>query len=219
MKTLLLLLLLSAPAAASSWRQDNDWEFGLHPGAAVPAFSYRHLAMGAFALSGDVGYKALDWLVVGLDGGYVFGHHLRGTTREPLWLDLDRDGTRDEIPFTSNVRDYIAWVGPMFKVGPWLADTWKPYAVAGCGVYNERFSIGQLDMSGRTSNGTLVPPGAKQDIRIKNANYFGFDGGIGFEVKIDENGGIGAEARYRRFFRRGEDYEALMPSLRLLYYF
>lgn len=218
------LVLLASTASAKTWRDEKDWEFGLHPGAAIAAGSYRHLAMSGFMLGGSIAYNVSDLVVAGVEGGYVFGHRMRGTTRDPLYLDLDADGTRDEIPFKSNVRDYIGWAGPMVKFGPWLhvgaESRWKPYMIGGFGFYHERLGRGELELTGgATSNGTQIVPGTKIQVTQPGAAYFGWDGGVGFEVEIDENGGIGAEARWRTFYRHGEDYKALVPSLRLLYYF
>lgn len=218
------MLLGAGTASASTWRADDlSWEFGLHPGAAVAGGEYRHTSLSSFQLAGSAGYSVLEWLVMGIEGGHVFGHKLRGTTRAPITLDLDRDGVNDVLRFDSTIRNSVTYGGGFFKLGPWLnvgaEGKWKPYAVLGAGLYHERQRAGNLLITGgRTSSGIDV---AAQDVHYGPHRYtsFGVDGGVGFEVKIEDNGGIGAEARYRRFFRRGADYEALAPTLRLLYYF
>lgn len=222
------LLLTAARADATRFAlgegyRTGKFDLGLSPGWAIPVGTAGDYLKTSFVLNVTGAYQFDDYASAGLEVGWQFKHSVTGNTKYPeLARDYNNDGFVDHVPFGSNMRDTILHLTPFLKVGPWLEAfgyRWRPFMLAGAGLYEESVSSGRIVVSGndeRSGNG-IGPVNIDRDSSV-NA-FFGFNVGPGFEVQIEDNAAIGFDLRYSRVFRPIAAFDFIEPSIRILYLF
>jgi opacity protein-like surface antigen len=226
MRTLLALALiltaLPSFASVNEGYRVGRWEVSLNPGVAIPLGATSDEMSNSGVVQLVAGYQFNEYLNFGAELGWQFNHRWGGQTAGQFAQDFDKDGIDDRAPFSSNIHEKILGLSPAVKLGQWvdvLSYKFRPYLTMSAGFYHAWTNSGTTVVQGNDQiSGKLVGPIITTYDTSSNS-YFGFSGGGGLDILVDENAAVGFDLRYSRITKPYEDLEFLTPSLRISYLF
>ncbi len=197
---------------------EGKWNLGVQPGYEILKGDFRNSFKDAPGLLGFITYKIDETLTTGLEIGYSFGHKSKETAE--MSADTNGDFILEDYNLTYDRKLKILQITPVLKItkGP---ENLKPYLVFGGGMY----SIGAED----ATVGVSAPGGSVSSTITKfGGTFFGINGGIGVNSKINEKFGWGIDLRYHAVFvpefieivvQSGQDLHYFVPSFNVTYNF
>lgn len=220
----------SAAAQSGIWSLDRPpeesegpaWSLAYDAGAAVPEGPDAKATEPSVAFQLSLERKTHEFLWPGIELGHQFGHRLAGKQSGRYPGDVDGDGQREALDFTSDVKLKVFHLTPYLRVGKVFGEKGRVrlrHTVSlGGGLYYWTSNRGTFTLTGTTSNGTRLT-GRQVVFGADSSAHLGVNFGTAVDLSFREGFSTGLELRYHNLFDAVHDFAYLVPSLRLIFFF
>lgn len=220
----------TAAAQSGIWNLDRPpedtegpaWALNYDAAAAVPQGPDARSMEASPAFQLSLERKTHQFLWAGLELGHQFGHRLAGKQSGRYLGDVDGDGQRESLEFTSDVKVKVFHLTPYLRLGKVFGGRGSfqlRHSVAlGAGFYYWTSNQGTFTLTGTSSTGAKLT-GRHVVFGQDDSAHLGLNFGTGLDLTFREGFSAGVDLRYHELFDAVHDFSYLIPSLRLAFYF